>query len=279
VALGRFDGAAALRLALLAGGFGLIGLLDDRREIAAGLRLTAEALVAGGVAALGARAGIGPGGTGGLLLLGWCLLLVGSANAFNMIDNSDGLAAGAGALSALGLAAATGVPAARAAALLVAAALAGFWLWNRPPARLYLGDLGTLALGALLGAAFWAALPAGGGPAAGPGGLTVGRLAGLGLIAGYLVCDPLYTLARRLWRRRAPWRGGTDHLAHDLARRAGGWLPALRLILAVQAFSVGSGVLWLARAPAGSWLPAALLPWAILCLAAARTGVDRPRGL
>ncbi|MCK4412154.1 MAG: undecaprenyl/decaprenyl-phosphate alpha-N-acetylglucosaminyl 1-phosphate transferase [Candidatus Eisenbacteria sp.] len=278
-------GVEALTFGLLAGAFGLIGLADDLREAPPGLRLAAEAAIAVGVGIWLSHAGpeawvSAPAGIGALAA--WSLLLVVCANAFNLIDNSDGLAAGTGAMTFLGLAALDGPPGPRIVALLLAGALSGFWLWNRPPARLYLGDLGTLAVGALAGVLIWIALGAGelAGAVGGGGGVElrlppIARIGALGLIAGYLIFDPLYTVFGRLGQGRAPWRGGVDHLAHDLARRCGGWGHALRLILGVQAFSVGSGLLWLLPQGPGAAMLVALVPWAVLLVAAR----GRPRAL
>lgn len=95
------------------------------------------------------------------------VLLSGSSNAVNLTDGLDGLAAGSGALifaaytliafwqfrnpGAYGIDTATALDAAILAAAVMAACL-GFLWYNAPPARIFMGDTGSLALGGLLAA-------------------------------------------------------------------------------------------------------------------------------
>jgi len=216
IAAGRPMGPVGPPLALLAG-FGLIGAIDDARGLTPLLRLAAEFALAGGIVLL-----VG----GGALPV--AVLCVAGANAVNMADNADGLVAATAGLSLLSLAAAHPWAAAGAGAL------GAFLIWNRPPARLYLGDAGALPLGAL-GAWLLA-----------PGNLIAGVFT-----AGYLLFDPLYAVAGRLRARRAPWVGGVDHPSHDLTRLLGCWPRAWGLILAVHAVSVAAGL-----AIRGGWPPA-----------------------
>ena len=103
------------------------------------------------------------------LHVGWLMVpvgtfvMVGASNAYNLTDGLDGLAGGTGAIAfyAIGGAAAllaifgTGDPSlAWACAVLgvsASGALVGFLFWNRHPARVFMGDTGSLSLGALLG--------------------------------------------------------------------------------------------------------------------------------
>jgi UDP-GlcNAc:undecaprenyl-phosphate/decaprenyl-phosphate GlcNAc-1-phosphate transferase len=94
-------------------------------------------------------------------------------NAYNMIDGLDGLAGGVGAIAAASLAVVAhlnGAPLTTLALLAVTGALVGFLVHNRPPARIFMGDCGTLCVGFLLGLlgvlaargeAGWAFLPVG----------------------------------------------------------------------------------------------------------------------
>ena len=78
---------------------------------------------------------------------------VACCNAVNMMDGQDGLAGGLGAIASLGLA---GVVATVGVSTLLPLALAGgllgFLVWNRPPARVFLGDGGAYAVGVFLAA-------------------------------------------------------------------------------------------------------------------------------
>ena len=69
-----------------------------------------------------------------------------SLNAVNLLDGLDGVAAGCGLVSALGIAVLD--DGARVPALALAGGLAGFLVFNRPPARIYLGDAGAYLIGA-----------------------------------------------------------------------------------------------------------------------------------
>lgn len=268
---------------LLAVAFGLLGLADDRLGLPPIARLVTEgacALVGLAWIALEVARFYEGQMRWDLVLLG-SALIVAAANAFNLADNSDGTAAGAGTLTFLGITALLLPIALRPAILSVhplpdllgplpaagAGALLGVLFWNRPPARIYLGDMGSLASGALLGVVlFWIALfllP--------PGALTVpwpGLC--LVLILGYLIFDPLYAALGRLLDGRRPWVGGTDHPSHHLRRWLGSDRRVWAAILLVQAVSVTVGV-----AVARGWLapPAylvALLAWTLLLLAALR---------
>lgn len=83
--------------------------------------------------------------SGATLVIAATLTIVGLANAFNLTDGLDGLAAGTMALAALGLL--LGGAATLYAGGLVGVCL-GFLVYNSPPARVFMGDVGSLALGA-----------------------------------------------------------------------------------------------------------------------------------
>jgi phospho-N-acetylmuramoyl-pentapeptide-transferase len=80
--------------------------------------------------------------------------VVGGANAINLTDGLDGLAAGLVAIVGVGLAATGGVlganPAAIALAAVVAGGAAGFLWMNAPPAQVFMGDVGSMGLGAAI---------------------------------------------------------------------------------------------------------------------------------
>lgn len=101
--------------------------------------------------------------------LGWALVplgafvMVGASNAFNLTDGLDGLAGGTGAVAFHALALAAAMVAlggrmetdlawtAAVLGLCASGALVGFLFWNRHPARVFMGDTGSLSFGALLG--------------------------------------------------------------------------------------------------------------------------------
>ncbi|MCX7739862.1 MAG: undecaprenyl/decaprenyl-phosphate alpha-N-acetylglucosaminyl 1-phosphate transferase [Meiothermus sp.] len=187
---GLVGGGALLGLLIIA----LTGALDDRYGLTPRVRLAAE-LVAG--TALGLHFWPELGGMG--LLLG-VVLVPTMTNAVNLIDGMNGLASGNAAISALGVATLLwGTPQATLA-LLAAASLLGFLVWNYPRAKTFMGDVGSLSTGYVL-AMLWIAAAAYGGQSF--------------LAAGAMMAFPLYdTLAGiiRRWRRGRPiFDGDRDH--------------------------------------------------------------------
>jgi UDP-GlcNAc:undecaprenyl-phosphate GlcNAc-1-phosphate transferase len=125
------------------------GLLDDTRPLPPWARLLFQS-AAGGILVAGGFS-LGPQGLVGAA--GALLVVILCANAVNMVDGQDGLAGGVAAIAALGLSAvaAWGRDFQTAAFLLaVCGSLMGFVAWNRPPARIFLGNGGAYAVGTLL---------------------------------------------------------------------------------------------------------------------------------
>jgi UDP-GlcNAc:undecaprenyl-phosphate GlcNAc-1-phosphate transferase len=188
------------------------------------------------------------------------LWLVGVSNALNFLDVMDGLAAGtafvaASALALAGLVAGDAVLAAAGGAL--AGACLGFLVHNRPPARIYMGDAGSLLLGFALAAlalrgryterSAW------------------GVLAPL-LILGVPVLEVAFVSLMR-WRKGiSPLRGSPDHVACRL--RASG-LPVprvLALLWSAAALSAAAGLaLQLAAPGVAPWI---VLVWSLAALCA-----------
>jgi UDP-GlcNAc:undecaprenyl-phosphate GlcNAc-1-phosphate transferase len=141
----------AQMLVVLVGGLVLhvVGLLDDRRPLRALPKLLAIIAVAMFVAVVGrVRLAEFAGPTVSVLLTTvWFVVIV---NAFNFLDNMDGLSAGVAAIVLLflaicGLMAGQVFVPALAAVLL--GAVGGFLIFNFPPARIFMGDAGSLVLG------------------------------------------------------------------------------------------------------------------------------------
>jgi phospho-N-acetylmuramoyl-pentapeptide-transferase len=150
-----------LRVPMLAivSGFALIGLLDDavvprcfpgKRGLGWKEKLALQFLIACAALWMGGYAS-------GLLALG-AVIVVGYSNAYNFTDGLDGLAASVAILFSLGIVvlaiSAGDAPNAIASAALVGA-LTPFLLLNAPPAKVFMGDVGSLPIGALLGYQSW----------------------------------------------------------------------------------------------------------------------------
>ena len=207
---------------MLAGGTVLmtLGLADDRRGLDWRIRLAVETLVAAFMVACGWRMSLFldmPWLTGLLSVL-W---IVGLVNCFNMLDNMDGLSAGAAAIAAAILAAVV-LTAPRpdnhqpqlfvAGFLLVlVGSLVGFLGHNRPPARLFMGDAGSTLIGYLLAMATLTATFAG------------GDLPKHGVLAPLCVMAvPLYDMVSvigiRLREGRSCFVGDKSHFSHRLVK-------------------------------------------------------------
>lgn len=284
-AVGGIGPAAALLPAfiMLAIAFAAIGLCDDRRGLPVWMRAGGEIVIALVVAAIwsGSLARAMTGLATLSLVIIAAFFATAGANLFNMTDNADGIAAGTGALSfaglgvlALSLGSAGTVKFPALLLVCAAGALVGFVYWNLPPARIYLGDAGTLPLGAWLALA-WLSLGAACLRAPGPA-LAV-RWICLALIAGYTLFDPLYAIVSRLLRGRAPWTGGVDHPTHRLAARVKSARTVWLVIMAAHLISVviGIGVMRGVIAPAA--VAVALGAWIIILAAARPTHAEEAR--
>ena len=121
-----------------------VGVSDDRFGLPAPLRLVAQ-LGVGAVIAVTQPVHL-PGWIGVPLVMAASVVLI---NGFNLLDGLDMLCGGVGAAAAIGFAVVTHGPARLLAASLTGALVAFLW-YNRPPARIYLGDGGSYLLGASL---------------------------------------------------------------------------------------------------------------------------------
>jgi UDP-GlcNAc:undecaprenyl-phosphate GlcNAc-1-phosphate transferase len=202
-----------------------LGVADDVVELGVGARLTGELLV--GLAAAAVVPHRGP--LGALATVAFAIVLL---NAVNLLDGLDGLASGVVAVAAVGFALVHD-GSARTLAWALAGALLGFLVWNRPPARIYLGDGGSYLLGTAL--ALLLAMAYGRGQ---PVDLAAGAL----LLVAVPVADTSVAIVRR-WRARRPlFAGDRGHIYDQLVDR--GWSTrrsTLACVLAQVVFT-GAGV-------------------------------------
>jgi UDP-GlcNAc:undecaprenyl-phosphate GlcNAc-1-phosphate transferase len=214
----------------------VVGLLDDVKPLGTRVHLLLQ-LAAGAVLAIGGLelAPLGPLGAAGAVVLTLVCM-----NAVNLIDGQDGLAGGLATIAALSLAAviaiAGGDPAALGIGLALAGSCAAFLVWNRPPARIFLGNGGAYAVGVLL-----AVLAATAAAQAGWRGL----LAGL-VCLGIFLFELAFTVARRL-RGGGLAAGDREHSYDLLSRELGSRGRGTAAFLALGALA---GLLGLAIASA-----------------------------
>lgn len=141
-------------LAILAGALvmHLTGIVDDHRPLSASTKLIVQlavALTLTGIFGIRSAEALGP--VPAVLLTS--LWIVGLTNAFNFMDNIDGLTAGVAALTAVMMALAGmrgGQIFVPCLFLLLAGAAVGFLIYNFPPAKIFMGDAGSLVIGYLL---------------------------------------------------------------------------------------------------------------------------------
>jgi UDP-GlcNAc:undecaprenyl-phosphate GlcNAc-1-phosphate transferase len=195
--------AARPSVAVALGLAALLGLADDVADLDVRVRLVCELGVGVAVAA---AAGL-PLAVAGVAVA----LVVVMVNAVNLLDGLDALASSTVLASAAGFAVLLAGDG-RAAALALCGALGGFLVWNRPPARVYLGDAGSYLLGTAL--AYLAASTV-------RDGEPVQVRAAAVLLLGVPVADMSVAIVRR-WRARQPLlRGDRGHVYDQLVAR--GW--------------------------------------------------------
>ncbi len=200
-----------------------LGLADDLRPLPVPSRIITEV----GIAIAAALSVPGPT----LVRLATGVLALGLLNAVNLLDGQDGLASGVGAIAAIGFAILGGTASPVGAAL--AGALIGFLAYNRPPARIYLGDAGAYLIGttlALLPAltdhassrwSTWWAVP---------------------LLVGVPVADTAIAIIRRVRLRQPLLSGDRSHVYDQLVDRGLGVGQSTMACVGVQCLLTVIGI-------------------------------------
>jgi UDP-GlcNAc:undecaprenyl-phosphate GlcNAc-1-phosphate transferase len=139
--------------------------------------------------------------------------VVGICNSINFFDNLDGGAAGTVAVSSIALA----ILALNGDQFLIAAlstvtagATLGFLIWNKSPARIYMGDAGALFLGVLLATLTIRLNP--------DTQTQIGSYFTPILLLAVPILDTTGAVLSRIKRHISPFQGGQDHLSHRLIR-------------------------------------------------------------
>ncbi len=243
----HLDGIASKLPLILAIGGGavllhIVGLIDDRRALGPGSKLIAQFIVALFIAGpMGVRAVEAlPGPVSIAVTVLWIVLIT---NAFNFLDNMDGLSAGVAAIAAILFAIASmgaGQVFVPVLAWVLVGALVGFLMFNFSPASLFMGDAGSLPVGFLLGVVpilvtFYNPEQ---------GRTPFGVLVPLVVLAVPLY-DVISVVIHRLRAGDSPFRGDWRHFSHRLVRRG---------------MSQRGAVLTIYLATAATGLPAIALP-------------------
>ena len=168
------------------------------------------------------------------------LFVVWMTNLFNFMDGMDGFAGGMAVIGFGALAGLGGLAGDQGFALLcgsVAAAAAGFLVFNFPPARIFMGDVGGSTLGFLAAALIlWA-------DREGLFAWWVGVL-----VFSPFVVDATVTLIRRILRGEAPWRAHRSHCYQRIVQRGWGHRRTVLWEYALM-FACAGSALWSFRQP------------------------------
>jgi UDP-GlcNAc:undecaprenyl-phosphate GlcNAc-1-phosphate transferase len=197
----------------------IVGLIDDRKALGPFIKLIVQLVVAAGLSIcfreIRALTALGTG----VSIVVTTLWIVGITNAFNFLDNMDGLSAGIAAVCTTAFLVTTLTIEqwfVAAALALLLGSLLGFLFWNFPPAKIFMGDSGSLVIGFVLGV------------------LTVrttflppGKEWGAGWYSVFapviVLALPLYDLIVvsiiRMSRGKSPFVGDTNHFSHRLVAR------------------------------------------------------------
>jgi UDP-GlcNAc:undecaprenyl-phosphate GlcNAc-1-phosphate transferase len=212
----------ALTVLLPALVLGAMGLFDDLRSLSPWPRLIMQTVVGTVVAFVivengttGTPFGEGASGDSGswvntVVTIFW---IVGICNSINFFDNLDGAASGTVAIAALGvflIAFDRGQELVSALSIVTAGATIGFLMWNKSPAKIYMGDAGALFLGIIVSVATIRLNP----------GITPTwqSLAIPVILLAVPLLDTCVAVFSRLARGLSPLTGGKDHLSHRLVR-------------------------------------------------------------
>jgi UDP-GlcNAc:undecaprenyl-phosphate/decaprenyl-phosphate GlcNAc-1-phosphate transferase len=242
------------RIALAVAALCVFGCLDDRFRLRPLVKLAAQVAVAGFVVLGGVKFPVTPWYPANVALSMFWIVLI--TNAFNLIDNMDGLCAGVAIVICLfrcGLLAAEGYSADAEISGVLAAAFAGFLIFNYHPARIFMGDCGSLPLGFALGALTLA------GPAPHKGLLLAGFFYPALTFAYPIFDTALVSILRKLAGRPISM-GGRDHSSHRLVSLGLDQRRVVWVLWALTAFGSSLGIMI-------HWVPGALFAVAGVLLA------------
>jgi len=214
----------------------LLGLIDDFGVLGVGPKFAGQFVAAWVLVKSDIAIHIGflPPWLSVILSILW---IVGMANAFNIIDIMDGLSAGTALIASIFLlvvAILNGQPAIAVLTAVLAGSLFGFLRYNYFPARIFMGDCGSLFLGMTLAALAMIGKYDRYNP--------IGYLSPL-LILAIPLFDTAYVSLVRILRGRSPFRGSPDHFALRL-RAAGYSVPGVVNLTYVAGIALGAVAIW-----------------------------------
>ena len=211
----------------------LMGLVDDLRGLGPYLRLLIEGGAGLAIWLNGSGASITDTWLDAVLTILWIIVVT---NAFNLLDNMDGLSAGIAVISAasfFAIAVMNGQFLVAALSAGLAGCALGFLRHNFHPARIYMGDAGSLFLGFML-AVIATRIELVDSPPALAMFVPV-------LVLGVALFDTTLVTVHRLLHGRSPLSGGRDHVSHRLV-----WVGIPVPASVALIYAAGMGLGWLA---------------------------------
>jgi UDP-GlcNAc:undecaprenyl-phosphate GlcNAc-1-phosphate transferase len=223
-------------LAVAGAGFALfvVGWYDDLRPMSALSKMVSSLAVAGFFVFSVFYHATPVSAVLSLLAIVW---FGGLVNAVNLLDNMDGLAGGVSAIAAGGLALTFRHelgPGLVVVLVALSGGLVGFLGWNRPPARLFMGNCGSLAIGGVLAGASTVAVARAG---------TATAVVAAVLILAVPLFDTTFVILLRRLAGRSTTRGNIDHTSHRLVSAGFSDRYAVLLLCALGAGGSATGFL------------------------------------
>ena len=218
---------------------GIVGLVDDIRNLRPAPRFVIQTAVGVFTAWILVASNTVGNPTGSKIMdsIITVIWVVGICNSINFFDNLDGGAAGTVAVTSIALfvlAFNGGQYLIAALAVVTGGATIGFLLWNKSPARIYMGDAGALFLGILIATLTIRLKPNAETPWT--------SLATPVLLLAVPILDTSVAVISRLRRGISPFQGGHDHLSHRLIRGGLTRRTAAVTLWSLSAFFAASSV-------------------------------------
>ncbi|MPW20590.1 glycosyl transferase [Paraburkholderia sp. CNPSo 3157] len=228
---------AALATAFLAA----VSQIDDRRGLPARVRFAAH------LAAVVVYVALFPAAAAWWLLCALAFLMIWLVNLYNFMDGADGLAGGMALFGFSGYAAGAllssqPMPDLAFASVAIAGAALGFLFFNFHPARIFLGDAGSISLGYLAGALGYWGWRGGAWPVWFPA-----------LVFAPFIGDASVTLARRLMRGEKFWQAHREHYYQRMVRSGVGHAGTAWAWYAVMVVGIGLALFALGRSTVAQW--------------------------
>jgi len=218
-----------------------VSQVDDRRGLPARVRFAAHLI------AVVALVALFPAAAPWWVLAVLAFLMIWLVNLYNFMDGADGLAGGMALFGFAGYAAAAllsdhPMPELALASLAVAGAALGFLFFNFHPARIFLGDAGSISLGYLAGALGYWGWRGGAWPVWFPA-----------LVFAPFIGDASVTLARRLLRGEKFWQAHREHYYQRMVRSGVGHAGTAWAWYVVMVAGIGLALFALGRSTVTQW--------------------------